>query len=83
MANPRQIERVVRGAKFDLEIIYNVEDPGQIGEDFKNLQTAFDLLAQRLPGWSAGRAAAGASIWLAWETRIVTGDKAIDVPERR
>ncbi|MDR0501203.1 MAG: type III-A CRISPR-associated RAMP protein Csm3 [Coriobacteriales bacterium] len=43
-ANPRQIERVIRGAKFDLEIIYNVEKPEQIAEDFANLQTAINLL---------------------------------------
>ncbi len=43
-ANPRQIERVVRGAKFDLEIIYNIEDPDDVSEDFTNLQTAFELL---------------------------------------
>lgn len=82
VANPRQIERVVRGAKFDLEIIYNVEDPGQIGEDFKNLQTAFDLLRNDYLG-GGGTRGSGRVDLVGLETRIVTGDKAIDVPELR
>ena len=82
VANPRQIERVVRGAKFDLEIIYNVEAPGQIGEDFKNLQTAFDLLRNDYLG-GGGTRGSGRVDLVGLETRIVTGDKAIDVPELR
>jgi len=43
-ANPRQIERVPRGAEFELDVVYNVEDPDHIGTDLKNLKLAFDLL---------------------------------------
>ena len=43
-ANPRQIERVPRGAKFQFEIVYNVEDHAQISDDLKNIKLAFDLL---------------------------------------
>jgi len=43
-ATPRQIERVPKGAKFELEIIYNVEEPDHIEIDLKNLKLAFDLL---------------------------------------
>ena len=44
VANPRQIERVVRGARFGMEVIYNVEDPAQVEEDFANIRKAFRLL---------------------------------------
>ncbi|HXK70756.1 MAG TPA: type III-A CRISPR-associated RAMP protein Csm3 [Caldisericia bacterium] len=43
-ANPRQLERVPKGAEFALEIIYNVEDLNSIIEDLKNLKLALDLL---------------------------------------
>ncbi|MGV2928382.1 type III-A CRISPR-associated RAMP protein Csm3 [Macrococcus capreoli] len=44
IANPRQIERVTRGAKFDLTVIYNVENEEQVNEDFENIKTAITLL---------------------------------------
>ena len=34
-ANPRQIERAVRGSRFDVEIIYTVTDENEIEEDFE------------------------------------------------
>lgn len=43
-ANPRQIERVPRGAMFEFEMIYNVEEPTQIESDLKNIKLALDLL---------------------------------------
>ncbi len=43
-ANPRQIERVPKGAEFRFEMIYNVEDRKQIEEDLKNLNLAIELL---------------------------------------
>lgn len=44
VANPRQIERVTRGAKFDLTIIYNVEEQEDVNTDFNNIKTAIALL---------------------------------------
>jgi CRISPR-associated protein Csm3 len=44
IANPRQIERVVRGAKFDLRIVYDVQEASELLEDFTNLAQAFQLL---------------------------------------
>ena len=38
VANPRQIERVIRGSEFELELIYNVEDETQIQEDFEAIR---------------------------------------------
>lgn len=82
VANPRQIERVVRGAKFDLEMIYNVEDPTQIGEDFGNLQTAFDLLRNDYLG-GGGTRGNGRIDLVGLNACVVTGDAGIDVPVLR
>lgn len=43
-ANPRQIERVPRGAEFIFEFIYNVEHASQMDADLKNLKLAIDLV---------------------------------------
>lgn len=43
-ANPRQIERVPRGAEFAFELIYNVEGPAHFQDDLKNIKLALDLL---------------------------------------
>ncbi|GAB1476804.1 type III-A CRISPR-associated RAMP protein Csm3 [Bacillota bacterium] len=44
IANPRQIERVVKGAKFGVEIIYDIEDENELKEDVKGLAKAMKLL---------------------------------------
>ena len=44
VANPRQIERSVRGGQYELSIIYNVEDPSQMAEDMTTLCDGFRLL---------------------------------------
>ena len=44
VANPRQIERVVRGAKFDMRIVYDVHGDAELLEDFELLARAFALL---------------------------------------
>lgn len=49
VANPRQIERVVRGSCFPLEIVYELSDVGAIDEeiicrDFEILSMGFQLL---------------------------------------
>ena len=44
VANPRQIERVVRGAKFGMRIVYDVHDSAELLDDMKYLKKAFDLL---------------------------------------
>lgn len=55
VANPRQIERVIRGSKFDLDIIYNVEDETQIEEDFQAIKDGFTLLEYDYIGGSGSR----------------------------
>ncbi len=44
IANPRQIERVVRGAQFPISIIYNMSEPDTVEEDFQMLAEGFRLL---------------------------------------
>ena len=44
VANPRQIERVIAGSKFDFEIFYNLDDIKEVEKDFENIKQWFDLL---------------------------------------
>lgn len=44
VANPRQIERVVRGAEFPLDLIYEVQDEETMKKDFEILKEGFRLL---------------------------------------
>ena len=44
VANPRQIERAVRGAQYGLSLIYNVDEMDDLVEDFKTLRDGFLLL---------------------------------------
>lgn len=55
VANPRQIERVIRGSEFDLDIIYNVEDQTQIKEDFQAIKDGLTLLEYDYLGGSGSR----------------------------
>ena len=43
-ANPRNLERVPRGAKFRLSMVYDVEDAEAITADLENLRLAVNLL---------------------------------------
>ncbi len=43
-ANPRNLERVPRGAKFKLSIVYDVEDIATLKQDLENLRLAIRLL---------------------------------------
>ena len=55
IANPRQIERVIRGSEFELELIYNVEDETQIQEDFEAIRYGLTLLEYDYLGGSGSR----------------------------
>ncbi len=54
-ANPRQLERVPKGAEFSFELVYNVEDTSKAEEDLKNLKLAIDLLAMDSLGGHGSR----------------------------
>lgn len=44
VANPRQIERVIRGAIFAFNLVYDIDETDQIKEDFENLALALKTL---------------------------------------
>ncbi|NDO45314.1 type III-A CRISPR-associated RAMP protein Csm3 [Clostridium sp. MD294] len=44
VANPRQIERVIRGSQFQFSVIYNVVKEEEILEDMKILSDGFKLM---------------------------------------
>lgn len=55
VANPRQIERVVRGALFELDIIYEVEVEEEIVEDMETLAEGMRLLQYDYLGGNGSR----------------------------
>ena len=82
IANPRQIERVIRGAKFGFEIIYNVENPDEVADDFANIATAMNLLENDYLG-GGGTRGNGRVCFTDVTAAVVTGDAAFPVPELR
>lgn len=44
VANPRQIERVIRGTKFEFRLIYDATNIDQIEEDFETIREGLRLL---------------------------------------
>ena len=44
VANPRQIERVIRGAQFDLDLVYEVQNDSEVIEDMMLLAEGMKLL---------------------------------------
>ncbi|MCR5420940.1 MAG: type III-A CRISPR-associated RAMP protein Csm3 [Lachnospiraceae bacterium] len=55
VANPRQIERAVRGSEFDLDIMYDVENKEELIEDFETLAEGFKLLQYDYLGGNGSR----------------------------
>lgn len=80
IANPRQMERVIRGARFGMEIIYNVEDESQLEEDFANIRKAFELLENDYLGGGGTRGSGRVAI-MSRKATVVTGNRGMRVPE--
>lgn len=55
VANPRQIERVIRGSEFGIDMIYEVEDESQAVEDIAVLAEGFRLLQYDYLGGNGSR----------------------------
>ncbi len=55
VANPRQIERAIKGIRYDMSLIYNIENESEIEEDFKLLKMAFKLLKYDYLGANGSR----------------------------
>lgn len=54
-ANPRQVERVPKGAKFNFEMVYTVENKDQVEEDLKHLAIALAILEDDALGGHGSR----------------------------
>lgn len=54
-ANPRQIERVIRGAEFGFEVIYNCTDNTVMYRDMELLKKSMELLQHDYLGGSGSR----------------------------
>lgn len=54
-ANPRQLERVPAGAKFQFELVYTVEDASQAIEDLQNIAIALAILEDDALGGHGSR----------------------------
>lgn len=55
VANPRQIERAIRGSQFSLDIMYEAEEADEIIEDFEVLSEGFKLLQYDYLGGNGSR----------------------------
>lgn len=73
VANPRQIERVIRGVDFDINIMYTVLNPDEIIEDFTLLKEGFKLLGYDYLGGSGSRGY-GRVAFEALQADLVVGD---------
>ncbi|WP_066426856.1 type III-A CRISPR-associated RAMP protein Csm3 [Anabaena sp. 4-3] len=54
-ANPRQLERVPAGSKFQFELVYTVEDANQAIEDLQNIAIALAILEDDALGGHGSR----------------------------
>ena len=54
VANPRQIERVVRGAEFAINMVYDIE-ADEVTEDFRNISKAMKLVSMDYLGGHGSR----------------------------
>lgn len=80
VANPRQIERVVRGSEFTFELIYNVEEPSEVPEDFENIAKAIELLENDYLG-GGGTRDNGRVCFRDLTAHVVTGDASFPIPD--
>ncbi len=55
VANPRQLERVIRGAKFGLNLMYEYRDDETMKQDFEILKNGFQLIQYDYLGGSGSR----------------------------
>lgn len=55
VANPRQIERIIRGSIFGLDLIYDIEEESEIEEDIRVLAEGMRLLEYDYLGGNGSR----------------------------
>lgn len=78
LANPRQIERVIRGSQFQFSVIYNVVKEEEILEDMKILSDGFKLMEYDYIGGSGSRGY-GKIEFLNINVKTVVGDIKDDI----
>jgi CRISPR-associated protein Csm3 len=78
MANPRQIERVVRGSEFAVNMVYDMEDTGDIQEDFANIARGLKLLSMDYLGGHGSRGY-GRVAFLNFEIVLKDGECPVDM----
>ncbi|NLK52424.1 MAG: type III-A CRISPR-associated RAMP protein Csm3 [Syntrophomonadaceae bacterium] len=80
MANPRQIERVVRGSVFAINLVYDMEDAEDIKNDFANISRGLKLLSMDYLGGHGSRGY-GRVAFNDFEITIKDGECPADVNE--
>ncbi|MEY8319959.1 type III-A CRISPR-associated RAMP protein Csm3 [Lachnospiraceae bacterium 46-61] len=78
VANPRQIERVIRGSQFQFSVIYNVVKEEEILEDMKILSDGFKLMEYDYIGGNGSRGY-GKIEFLNINVKTVVGDIKDDI----
>ena len=81
IANPRQIERAIRGTRYKLNIIYNLENEAEFEEDMKSLKDGMRLLEYDYIGGHGSRGY-GKIKFEKLEIKCVTGQIADDKLEK-
>lgn len=81
VANPRQIERVVRGSRFDLDMIYEAEVEEQIVDDFRILAEGLKLLQYDYIGGNGSRGY-GKIIFDSLQAETVVGEISEEILEQ-
>ena len=80
VATPRQIERVPAGSKFELKLIYNLEDDVQVEEDFANIAKALQLLQLDYIGGHGSRGYGRINInGLVVAEKLINGATGVDI----
>ena len=77
VANPRQIERVVRGAQFGIMMVYDIVNEKEIEEDFENIAKALKLLSMDYLGGHGSRGY-GKVVFSNFDVEQRSGDSTID-----
>lgn len=81
IANPRVIERVIKGATFPLQIIYNIDCSEEVVEDFQTIADGLKLLQYDYLGGHGSRGYGRIAISDV-QIEVVVGDVEDDVMEQ-
>jgi len=80
VAMPRQIERVVRGAEFGIQMVYDMEVAEEIKEDFENIAKALKLLSMDYLGGHGSRGY-GKVAFSGFELAVKNGECPVGIEE--